>query len=131
MSLLVPDDAEVLALQEILNNGLVLKLYSNNIVPAETDVAGTYTEVSGGGYASVALPYVGWTISSGDPSYGLFAQQVFTFTGATAAPSTIYGYYVIDNLGNLRWAERFVESILPFVPIKGSTIKITPRFEAS
>ena len=131
MTLVVPSGAEVLALQEFLNNGLVLKLYSNDLTPSETDVVGDYIEVSGGGYASKALAYASWTIVSGNPSYGIFAQQIFTFTGSTDAPGTAYGYYVVDSDGALRWAERFAEASLPFTVVTGPSIKITPRFELS
>lgn len=132
MTLIVPNVAEVLALQSILNQTLTLKLYSNNITPGETNTAGTFTEVAGGGYAPKTLVNGSWTIAEGAPSSGIYNSALdFLFTGVTNAPGVIYGYYVIDSNGILRWVERFPETVLPFTPILNSLIRITPRFEAS
>ena len=131
MTLVVPNVGETQALTKLLNQALTLKLYSNNITPAEGDTNSTYTEVSGGGYANKALAFGTWTLTSGDPSFGLYPAQDFAFTGTTGAPGTIYGYYVIDGSSNLLWAERFPSSVLPFSPISGSLVRIVPRIEAS
>lgn len=117
-----------LGLENILSGDLTLKLYSNNITPSETDTAATYTVVSGGGYVDITLSDDDWTIAAEVASQ---AQKQFDFTGATDAPTTIYGYYVVNSDNVLMWAERFNESVLPFVPVNGSAIKITPRFEAA
>lgn len=132
MTLVVPNVGEVKALELMLKSGdLTLKLYSNNITPGETDTAGTYTEVTGGGYASKTLTAASWSITSGNPSYGSYAAQDFNFTGATGAPGTIYGYFVVDAANVLRWAERFDAGVVPFTPANGALIRVTPRFEAS
>lgn len=132
MTLIVPNVGEVNNLESFLKSAnLTLKLYSNNITPAETDTAVTYTEVTGGGYVAKTLIAASWTITSGNPSFGSYAAQDFTFTGATGAPGTIYGYFVVDALNVLRWAERFPAGVVPFSPINGSLIRVIPRFEAS
>lgn len=128
MSLTVPNAAETLVLQKLLNQVLTLRLFSNNKTPGETDTVGSYTEVAGGGYAGKALAYASWTVSEGVAAY---PAQTFTFTGATTAPGTIYGYYVTDASGDLLWAERFDASVVPFIPIAGSKIRITPRITCS
>ena len=132
MTLVVPNVGEVLALEQYLESeDLFMRLYSNNVTPGETDTAATYTQVAGGGYAQKTLDKDNWTIVAGAPSTGTYAQQVWNFTGATTAPGTIYGIYVVDAAGVLRWAERFGASIVPFSPIAGSTIRYTPVFSAS
>lgn len=132
MTLVVPNVGEELALNKYLKlENLTLKLYSNNITPGETDTAATYTEVAGGGYASKTLTAASWTVTPDAPTVGLYAAQDFTFTGVTDAPGTIYGYYVVDAANVLRWAERFDAGVVPFTPVLGSVIRITPRFEAS
>lgn len=128
MTLLTPNVGLVLNLQEILNRVLTLKLYSNNRTPAAGDTAGSYTEVSGGGYADVDLLYASWSISAG--GIASYAPQDFTFTGATTAPAVIYGYYIVDADGVLRWAERFPGTVVPFTPVNGSLIRITPIYQA-
>lgn len=132
MTLIVPNVGEVKALELYLKSeNLFLRLYSNNVTPGESDTIATYTQVSGGGYAQKTLTAASWTVSSGNPSSGLYAAQDFEFTGATDAPGTVYGYYVVDGSNILRWAERFPEGVLPFSPVLGSLIRVTPRFEAS
>ena len=132
MTLVVPNVGEVKALELYLKSeNLILRLYSNNITPAEGDTIHTYTQVTGGGYAQKTLTAASWTVTSGNPSSGSYAAQDFEFTGVTGAPGTVYGYYVVDGSNILRWAERFPEGVLPFEPVNGSLIRVTPRFECS
>lgn len=127
MSLIVPDVAEVDALTKILTPALTIRLYSNNYTPGATSLTANFTEVAGGGYANKPLTFAGWSIVAGAPSAASYAAQTWNFTGATNAPGTIYGYYVTrDSDGLLMWAERF--PVVPFVPIAGSIITVTPRF---
>lgn len=130
MTLVVPNVAEVDNLNLFLNRALVLKLYSNDKTPAEGDTVASYTEVSGGGYASKSLTFATWAITSGDPTVALYTAQDFEFTGSTNAPGTVFGYFIVVG-SLLLWAERFPAGVLPFSPINGSLIKVTPRFEAS
>lgn len=132
MSIVVPNAYEVIVLNNILKTDtLSLRLYSNNYVPVEGATLASFTEVAGGGYSRISLAIGGWTNTAGDPSFGLYAQQTFGFTGPTTAPGTIYGYFVVDPSNVVRWAERFPGANVPFTPIAGSSIKITPRFEAA
>jgi hypothetical protein len=127
MSLLVPDAAESVMLQNILNKTapqtLVLKLYTNNHTPVEGDTEANYTEASGFGYASVSLTGASWTIVTGNPTSASFAQQTFTFTGALG---NVYGYFVIQTTsGKIMWAELFSDG--PYnIANNGDQIKITP-----
>ncbi len=108
-----------------------LKLFSNNVTPATTDTEATYTEVAGGGYAAIVLDKNEFTVTPGDPSQALYSDfQDFNFTGATDAPGSIYGYYIVDGANNLIVAERFPVSQVPFVPINGSLIRIKPKITA-
>jgi len=129
MSLIVPDVAEVDALTKILTPDLTIKLYGNNYVPTGISLAANFTEIAGGGYASKPLTFANWVITSGTPSQGAYPIQTWTFTGAINAPATIYGYYVVRNSDNLlMWAERFPAGSIPFVPVVGSVISVTPIF---
>ena len=103
---------------------LLLKLYSNNITPDETDTAGTYTELSGNGYAAKTLTGSSWTITAGAPSLAEYAQQTFSFTGAAG---NVYGYFLVGaTSGILKWAERFTDG--PYnVTASGDAIKVTPK----
>jgi hypothetical protein len=132
MGLVVPDTLETETLNNILVSPLTLRLYSNNKVPAGGDNAAAYTEVAGGGYASLPLLLANWTITAGVSAAQYNTLQQWTFTGPTNAPGTIYGYYVTRNSdGKLMWAERFPAGSLPFSPVIGSIVRIIPRFTAS
>lgn len=126
MSLVVVNKNTKLILDDLIGQILTLSLYSNNKTPSVADIAADYTEVSGGGYASISLLIASWNVTEGNPSDATYnAFQDFFFTGPTAAPTTIYGYYITDPNGILRWAERF--STVPFIPINGALISIRPK----
>jgi len=133
MPLVVPNDGEDLALKALLNNTAgqdqTLKLFSNNITPSETDVAATYTEVTGGGYASKSLTGANWTFTPGAPSSAQYnATQTFTFTGAIGGSGTVFGYFVVQTgTGKLLWAEA-KSSFTPAV--NGDNIAMTPAITA-
>jgi len=76
----------------------VLRLFQNDFTPSKTDDKDSFTEASGGGYAS--LPLVqgsNWTITEGDvddKSVALYLEQEFSFN---ADIGTIFGYYITEN----------------------------------
>lgn len=132
MTLVVPNASEGTMLEYILNKtaptDLVLRLFKNNITPAEADVLATYTEADFGGYAGIALAGVDWTITPGAPTEAVAAQQTYTASGASL-PQLVYGYYVTRSGvgGLLMWAERFTTG--PFnLQTAGDQIKVTPKF---
>ena len=132
MTLVMPNVGEVLAINALTGKTAastpwVLKLFSDNQTPANSDVASDYTEVAGGGYASINLTAANWGTTGGSPTVSLYAPaQTFTFTGATDAPGTIYGYFIVDAGGVLVIAERLPSP--PFTPASnGDSITITPR----
>jgi hypothetical protein len=119
MALNVPDVGENIALEALVNKtapqNLVLRLYKNNITPADSDTAGTYTEATFPGYAAITLTGASWNAAaSGSISYS--AQQTFTCSGT--ATDDIYGYYITQaTSGTLVYS--------------GDAIKITPAISAS
>lgn len=132
MALVFPDVGENLALEMIVNKtapqSTILKLYQNNITPAEGDTAATYTEATFTGYASIALAGASWGAASGGSI--AFAQQTFTST-ANQTAQLIYGYYVIQTTSTiLLYSERFTDG--PYsIANNGDLIKVTPTITAS
>jgi hypothetical protein len=129
MSLLVPNDGEEIALKLLVNKAspenLVLRLYTNDKTPAETDVASDYTEASGSGYSAITLTGANWTVTPGAPTLASHAQQTFTITGALG---NVYGYFLTQaTSGKLVWAERF--SAGPYNLQNGDLLKVTPKLE--
>lgn len=138
MSLLVPDIGEILMLQYLCNmistdgtaapaNGQrLLRLFTNNLTPAESTTLATVTEALGAsGYLPVTLVGSSWTTTqTAGTTTAVYSEQTFTFTTAV----TVYGYYVTTIYGSpaLLWLERF--SGAPFIlPAGGGQIAISPR----
>jgi len=128
MALLVPNSAEIEILKYIFNQtspeNLVIRLYSNNVTPSETDTVGTYTETTGGGYAPINLTPGNWTLLSGNPATASHTLVEWTFN---ASVGNVYGYYVTRiSSGDLVWAERFTNG--PYnINNVGDILRITPR----
>lgn len=128
---MTPNAAKVVAATQFLSVTLTLRLFSNNHTPAVGDTIASYTEVSGGGYAAKSLASGTWNITSGNPTVATYTAQDFAFTGATSAPGTVYGYYITDASNVVRAAQRFSDLVVPFTPVDGSLIRITPRLQVS
>lgn len=130
MALMFPNTGENLVLEMIVNKtaaqNLVLKLYSSNTTPSETDTAGTYTEATFSGYAALTLTGSSWGAASGSIAY---AQQTFTHDGGGVSNS-IYGYFVVQaTSGILLYAER--DGSAPFTLTNvGDNVKLTPTITA-
>lgn len=132
MALNVPDVGENLAVGAFVNRltpeNPVLRLYSNNITPADTDVTGTYTEATFAGYAAITLTGASWA----NPVAGAtsFAQQTF-IRSSTGATENIYGYYLTQvTSGILMWSER--DAAAPAAMTNsGDNIKLTPAIGAN
>ena len=131
MALVLPNNGEGDALAAIVAKSaaenLVLRLNQNNITPAETDTAATYTEATFTGYASITLTASSWTIVEGAPSEASYPQQSFT-SSADQTSQNIYGYYFTRvTSGRIAWAERF--PVGPYaIATNGANIKVTPKF---
>jgi hypothetical protein len=132
MTIVVQNNGEGDALEYFVNRAapqnLVLRLYTNNITPAETDTAGTYTEAAGFGYASITLTGASWGApSEGAPSSIAHAEQTFTFTGALG---NVYGLFCTRaSSGRIALSERFAGAPV-VVTNNGDTIKVTPQVTA-
>ena len=130
MTLRIPNVGEGNMLEMIVNKtapeNLILKLFTSNTTPADTDTASTYTEASFTGYTAKTLTGASWTVTTGAPSEASFAQQSFT-SSASQTAQTVYGYYVIQTTSTeLMWSERFTDG--PYtVTNNGEEIRVTPK----
>lgn len=110
---------------------LWLRLFDNDVTPAEGDTNNTYSESDGSGYTQIGLKGDSWTISTeaGDTTHADYAQQTFTYSGG----DTLYGYYVMEKSGYegdsvVLMAEKFTDG--PYtIPGGGGTVKITPKIQ--
>lgn len=132
MPLNVPDVGENAILEMITNKTApqnpVLRLFQNNITPADSDTAATYTESTFPGYSAITLTGASWSAASGGSiSYG--SQQTFTCSGS--ASQNVFGYYITQaSSGILLWSER--DASAPFaIANSGDAVKLTPVITAS
>ena len=130
MALVVPNVGEVAMLNAMIGVAgkatppFTMKLFSNNVTPTGASVAGDFTEVPGGGYASISLAAGTWVVAGNAPSTMTYPLQAFAFTGATGAPGTVYGYIIVDANGVLLVAEQL--PTVPFTPSSSNGIIIQP-----
>lgn len=131
MALNVPTVGSNVILEVIVNKtaaqNLVAKLYINNITPADTDTAATYTEAGFPGYSAITLTGAAWNAASAESiSYG--SQQTWTCSGTST--DDVYGYFIIQTTsGILMWSER--DASAPFaVRVSGDAVKLTPTITA-
>lgn len=136
MALLVVNGGEVLALNYYVNKAtpenLIYELFATNITPAETDVIGTYTLATGGGYANKTLTGASWTTTSAavaGAAETVYAEQDYTFTGPLTTNGTLYGYLAKRATGGeLMHAETFTS----FTPTNnGDKVLLTPKITAA
>jgi len=111
MALLMPNNGEGDALAAILAKAaaenLVVRLYQNNITPAETDVTATYTESTFTGYAAHTATPANWTVVEGAPTEASYPLTSFT-SSADQTSEPAYGYYLTRvTSGRIAWSERF------------------------
>lgn len=130
MSQAVPSSSRGRMLALIVNaaqpENLVLKLFTNDIVPRDDDDNLSYAEASGFGYSPITLDGQEWKGEKGPPVSIQYAKQVFSFTGPLGK---LYGYYLVqEKSAKLMWAERFADG--PYhVVYAGSKIEVKPRLE--
>lgn len=129
MALLTPNNGEGDMLTAIVAKAaaenLVLHLFQNNITPAETDTAATYTEATFTGYAALTLTAASWVVTEGAPSNAAYPQVTFT-SSAGSQNQNVYGYYLTRaSSGRIAWAERFADGPYNIVN-NGDAVKVTP-----
>jgi hypothetical protein len=129
MALLSPNVGETLLLKYMLNvttaTNQELRLYTNNITPAYSDVVASYVESSATGYAGITLTGAGWTIATSSGTVvANYSQQTFSYTTS----DNVYGYFVTRvGKNEVLWAERFSGTVPFAIPSGGGSISVTPR----
>lgn len=137
MAIMQTDEGAVQILTSYFNksqpaggNNLTLCLFVNDMTPSDTNTSASFTEPTGGGYATKTLTAGSWTVTTtGGISQAAYAQQTFTFTGALDGAASIYGYFVKDADGEVIFAERATASWAPVE--NGDTYKITVIYQLS
>lgn len=109
MTIKIPDVAEVTLLNFIrlqLNTVARLRLFKNDIVPADADTVTSYTEATFPGYAAQVVN--AFSVASTVGGVAQITHAALTFLrGSGGSGDTIYGYYLTDAAGTtLYYSER-------------------------
>ena len=130
--ILIPDIGEIEVLKDLLGKQLIgdltVKLFVNDITPSNGDTLATYIEMSTLGYAPKTITPAGWTIIP-TLNKALGTHTMLTWVFSAGAPVTIYGLFVVDSRGALRWMDR-LETPLD-VGQASDSLSITPRLSFS
>ncbi len=128
--LIVPNSSEAIILGYMLNimdpQDLVIRLFANNIIPADEDTVVSFQEVQGSGYQPQDLVPSSWTIVSGNPTEAKHREITWEFDKELG---NVFGYYITrKDTGELMWAERFKDGPYP-IDTRGDKIKVTPKLK--
>ncbi len=136
MAMVIPDVGEVVWGKRALydnagSENLTLKIFKNNIPPAEGDTAGTYTVADFTGYSDKTLTssQSGGTWAVPTTATGITSSTYGTDqTWTVGSAQTIYGYYVVfASSGILALAEAFTSGAKSIdTP---DVITITPKIQ--
>lgn len=134
MALIITNAGEAIFLANMLKQqagyNYDVRLFSNNVTPSATSVAGDFVEVAGGGYAAQQLTAATWGITGTNPTTASYGATIsFTFTGAPSTNSGyVYGYYVTVRTGAdsgvMVWGDRFTNAPI-IIANNGDEIRIT------
>ena len=129
MPLIVPNVGKIKLAELLVSEGAVLfdlvKLFRNNHTPGPLTTLADLTEANFSNYAAQALanPVVAAALDATNRAVITWDNLTFTKNGVTS--NDIFGYWVVDDAGNLLWAERF--SVAPIaLTVDGQFIVFTP-----
>jgi hypothetical protein len=134
MALEITDNGEAIFLANMLKKqagyDYDVRLFSNNVTPSPSTVAGDLVEVSGGGYSLQGLTAATWGITGSNPTTASYGATIsFSFTGQpTTNSGYVYGYYVTvrsgTDAGVMVWGDRFTNAPI-IIANNGDEIRIT------
>lgn len=104
-----------------------LHLFSVDHTPADGDDESDYTEPTFVGYSPIVLTMANFQ----SPTLSAFIAEMtyspvpqFNYTAGASSPVTIYGYYLLNNAGVFRFAERVTT---PKTIDQGESLKVNIR----
>ncbi len=131
MALILHNHGEADGLKYFVNKeapeNLVLRLFKNDLQPAEADAVGAFTEATFTGYGAITLTGATWAAPvEGDPTTIEYGAQTF-LSSAAQALQNIYGWYMTRaSSGRIVCSERFSNG--PYaISNDGDFIEVIPR----
>ena len=103
---------------------ITLRLFQNNHVPLLSDTTADYTQADFSGYSGGQPIVWGVAFINGSKQGEIDGVLLIETHDAGGVANTIYGVYVVNGAGNLRYAERFPAPIS--MSALGDQIKYVP-----
>lgn len=136
MAAMVPDEGKIEWAKRALyatsgSEDLSLRLFRNNITPAETDTTATYTVATFTGYSNQTLTSSQsgstWSVptTSANIASSTYGSSAITWTATT--DQTIYGYYIVSATGGKTMLSEAFGAGKPLVGASSDTLSITPK----
>lgn len=126
MDQVFPDDGLVQAALNMLGTGIQYRLYTNDVTPTLFSVVGDFSEAAFGGYVPVALTVADFGLVQVLNHVGIIQAAAIAFQNTSGGNVTCYGYFVLDDQGNVLAAARFDSA--PLVRADGESFIIIPIF---
>jgi hypothetical protein len=99
-------EGEAAMLRALLREGLILRLFQNDVRPGRTATLRTFREASFPGYEPIDIPGDVWKYGPGLPVHASAPPQIFT-RSAAGTSEDIYGWYLTTPDGAVICAARF------------------------
>lgn len=119
-------DGQALALNAVIAETMIVKLFKNDFVPLVTSDVADYVEATFPGYSSQPIGVFA------DPEYDAITEQstctapLLTWTQTSGSAQNIYGYYVTSSDGSLVYfAQR--GDYVPIVMSAGNSMSVLPQ----
>lgn len=135
--IVVPDAAKIEWMKRMLyanagSENLSLRLFKNNITPADSDVAGTYTVADFTGYSNVTLTSSQsgstWPVPTTSSNKGTATYQT-TATWTATSDQTVYGWYMLFASSGTIAASQAFGAGKPLIGASSDQLSIVPRFQ--
>lgn len=124
MAVMIPNEGQIRALNDIKASTLLCKLFTNNLTFGVGTVIGDLTEATFSGYAAVTLSF--GTVATNGSGQAEMVSATATFTRAVGATSnSVYGWYLVDSFNTKLVALDNVTSAPKSMTTVGDTITIT------
>lgn len=124
MQEVIPDAALVPALQKLADQNITYRLFTNNVTPDQATVLGDLTEAAWTGYAPITVIGSEWTPNDPVGGVGLLLHPPIAHVNSSGSNQSAYGYYRLDENGDLMAACRF--DAAPVTKANGESWTIIP-----
>lgn len=125
MDIIFPDTGLIRTLLQVVGDGLIYNLFTNDYTPTLSDALTDYTVANWSGYASQTVTQLDFITQEVTAHVGGISAGPLAFYNTSNDPVVVYGYFVTDSTGTtLVAAARF--DLAPITIPNGGLFPVTP-----